>query len=110
MKKITEADIDSVKKYLENKRKEFEKLNLSLEESLKWIQNFFNEYVPELEEKYLAEEELKCWIFLPDELRVWFYIYFPEHGLNMANLSQELFKELSIQKNTVSRFNFFHWD
>lgn len=105
MKEITQKDIDIVKTELNAKRKELEKLNLGLEEKLKWIRTFFNKYVPELEEKYLSEEELyrsaedtEAWIFLPNELRIWFYIYFPEHGLNMANCSQKVAQELAYRK------------
>jgi len=47
----------------------------------------------------LSERELKKGIFLPDELRVEFYLCFPEHGLNMANYSQELAKELNRKNN-----------
>ncbi len=98
MKEITEKDIEIVKEELALKRKEFEVLELDLEEKLKWIGDFFNSYVPELGKRFMTEEERKSWVWLPNELRIWFYIYFPEHGLNMANYSQELFKELSYRK------------
>ncbi len=98
MKKITAKDIEIVKEELSLKRKEFEQLDLTLEEKLKWIQDFFNLYIPELEKRFITEEELKELVFLPNELRVWLYIYFPEHGLNMANYSQELVKELQKRK------------
>lgn len=98
MKEITAQDIEIVKEELALKRREFEQLELSLEEKLKWIGDFFNSYIPELEERYLTEEERKSWKWLPNELRIWFYIYFPEHGLNMANYSQELFEELANRK------------
>lgn len=48
-----------------------------------------------LEERYLSEEERKGSIFLPNELRIHFYMYFPEHGLNQANNCQELAGELA---------------
>ena len=74
------------------KRKEFEKINFSsLEEKLEWIREFFNEYVPELEKRYMTGKEIaEEWVFLPNELRIHFYLYFPEHGLNMANYSLAL--------------------
>lgn len=98
MKEITAQDIEIVKEELALKRKEFEQLELSLEEKLKWIGDFFNSYVPKLEEIYMTKEERNSWVWLPNELRIWFYIYFPEHGLNMANYSQELCKELANRK------------
>ncbi len=98
MKEITEKDIEIVKEELTLKRKEFEQLDLGLEEKLKWIGDFFNSYVSKLEERYMTEEERKSWVCLPNELRIWFYIYFPEHGLNMANYSQELYEELANRK------------
>ena len=56
----------------------------------------------------MTEEELKKWIFLPDELRIQFYLIFPEHGLNMANYSQELVHELNKKRkyDMVSRVYF----
>ena len=110
--KITGRDIEMVKRELLEKRKELDSLNLpSLEEKLKWIRNFFNKYVPELEARYLSNEELKDWTFLPDELRLQFYLVFPEHGLNMANYSQDLAHELykknsKRQYDVISRFYF----
>lgn len=98
MKEITKKDIEIVKEELALKRREFEQLELGLEEKLKWIGDFFNLYIPELEERYMTEEERNSWIWLPNELRIWFYIYFPEHGLNMANYSQKLSEELANRK------------
>lgn len=110
MKEITQQDIEVVKAELATKRKEFEEFNFqNLEEKLSWIRNFFNSYVPELEKRYMTEEELKQWIFLPNELRIHFYMYFPEHGLNLANYSQELVYELAKRKKRwdfASRFDF----
>lgn len=77
------------------------------------IEDFFNSYVPMLEERYLSEEERKGSIFLPNELRIHFYMYFPEHGLNQANNCQELAGELAKIANSRSyanRFAFSHWD
>jgi len=37
------------------------------------------------EKRLITEKELKDWIFLPNKLRIQFYLFFPEHGLNMAN-------------------------
>ena len=114
MKDITKNDIEIVKEELEQKREEFEKLNLSsLEERLEWIQNFFNDYVPELEKRYLSEEDMKTGVTLPDELRIYFYLYFPEHGLNMAKSSERYFLELEQMKrsNLLSqRIAFHHQD
>ena len=118
MKKIGQNDIECVKAELSAKRKEFEELEFSsLEEKLEWIRKFFNDYVSELEKSYMTEKEfaLEC-VFLPDELRVQFYLYFPEHGLNMANYSQELAYELTKIKGKrrtcdfVNRFYFSHND
>ena len=120
MKKITQQDIEIVKGELAAKRKEFEELGLcGLEKRLKWIREFFNDYIPELEKRYMSEEELKEWKFLPDDLRIQFYVYFPEHGLNMANYSQELAYELAKERQKksqggqlgfVNRFYFSHND
>ena len=112
MKEITQNDIEVVKAELSAKRKEFEELKLtSLEEKLTWIKNFFNGYVPELEKRFMTEKEFKEeWVFLPDKLRVQFYLYFPEHGLNMANYSQELAYELAHKSQFVNRFYFSHYD
>lgn len=116
MKKICQEDIECVKAELSAKRKEFEKIKFSsLEEKLEWIRKFFNYYVPELEKKYMTEKEFnEEWVFLPDELRIHFYFYFPEHGLNMANYSQELRYELSkIKRNPYAfedRIYFSHYD
>ena len=99
MKKITQKEIEIVKGELEAKRKEFEKLNFSsLEKKLKWIGEFFNSYVPELEKRYMSEKEIREWKFLPNELRIYFYLYFPEHGLTMANYSQELAYKLELER------------
>ena len=119
MKSITQQDIEIVKGELANKRKEFEELGLSgLEEKLEWIRKFFNTYIPELEKRYMSEEELKEWKFLPNELRIQFYMYFPEHGLNMANYSQDLVYELAEERrknqgrrfDLVNRSYFSHYD
>ena len=94
MKTITEEDIKTVESELAVARKNFEEKNFkTLDEKLKWVSEFFNEYVPNLEKRFMTEEELNEWVFLPNELRIKFYQYFPEHGLNMANYSQELVKE-----------------
>ena len=61
----------------------------------------------------ISEKEFKEeWVFLPDELRVQFYLYFPEHGLNMANYSQELAYELARKREAqfANRFYFSHND
>ena len=108
MKEITKQDIQIVKEELAVKRQELDKLNLSLTEKLTWLQKFFNEYVPELEDRYMSEEELKEGKFLPNELRIEFYLYFPEHGLNMANLSQDLAIELS--RKRISMIALRHQD
>lgn len=122
MKKITQQDIEIVKGELAAKRKEFEELGLrSLEKRLKWIREFFNDYIPKLEKRYMSKEELKEGKFLPNELRIQFYIFFPEHGLNMANYSQELACELAKERQkkrkcrqyldfAVNRFYFRHDD
>ena len=45
MKEITQKDIEKVKCELAKKRKEFDELTFTdLEEQLKWIREFFNEY------------------------------------------------------------------
>ena len=114
MKPIGSKEIERVKTELAVKRNEFEQMNFnSLDEKLKWIEDFFNSYVPMLEERYLSEEERKGSIFLPNELRIHFYMYFPEHGLNQANNCQELAGELAKIANSRSyanRFAFSHWD
>ena len=61
----------------------------------------------------MTEKELKEWVFLPNKLRIQFYLFFPEHGLNMANYSQDLAHELAdIRKKPqfVDRFYFSHYD
>lgn len=113
MKEITENDIESLKAELEKKRKEFDDLNLSsLEEKLEWIKNFFNVYVPKLEEMYLTKEERSLGGYLPNELRIHFYLYFPEHGLNQANYAQELFSESQKRKrfDLNNQIAFHHQD
>ena len=114
MKQITQEDIDDVIAELTSKRKEFESLGLTnLDEQLKWIQDFFNSYIPELEKRFMTEKELTEWVFLPNKLRIQFYLFFPEHGLNMANYSQNLAHELAdIRKKPqfVDRFYFSHYD
>ena len=64
--------------------------------------------LPIMTEKEFKEE----WVFLPAELRIQFYLYFPEHGLNMANYSQELVYELARKRQSqfVNRFYFSHND
>lgn len=92
MKKITQEDIETVRAELLAKRAELDALGLDdLDKKLKWIGRFFNGYVPELEKRFMTEREIKNHKFLPNELRIHFYLIFPEHGLNMANYSQELF-------------------
>lgn len=99
MKKITGKEIEIVKEELAAKRKEFNEMEFSsLEEKLEWIGNFFNRYVPELEKRYMTEKEIREWKFLPNELRIHFYLYFPEHGLTMANYSQELGYKLACER------------
>lgn len=114
MKKISQSDMERVKSELSEKRKEFEELSFnSLEEKLNWIKKFFNSYIPEVEKRFMTEKEFKEeWVFLPDELRIQFYLYFPEHGLNMANYSQELAYELARKRKSqfVNRFYFSHND
>lgn len=114
MKPIGSNEIEKVKEELAAKRKEFEQVEFkNLAEKLDWIQNFFNSYVPMLEEQYLTEEERSSSVFLPNELRIQFYMYFPEHGLNQANQCQELAGELAKVANSRSyanRFAFSHWD
>ena len=100
MKKINEEDIKIVENELSIARKEFDEITFnSLDEKLEWIKNFFNVYVSKLEEKFMTDEERNEFVFLPNELRIKFYLYFPEHGLNMANYSQELAQELSKHVN-----------
>jgi len=102
MKKITQKEIEIVKEELAAKRKEFESINFSsLGKKLKWIRNFFNFYVPELEKRYMNEGDFEKWKFLPDELRIQFYLYFPEHGLNMVNYAQMLEEQLEIAEKDV---------
>ena len=117
MKKISEEDIKIIETELSTARQEFEKMSFnSLDEKLEWIRNYFNKYIPELEKRFLTEEELKGWVFLPNELRIKFYLYFPEHGLNMANYTQELAEDLSRQTNNgrqlklIYRSYFRHYD
>lgn len=113
MKEITEEDLKIIDDELESARNKFDEMNFNtLEEKLKWISNFFNLYVPELEKRFLTDEELKQWVFLPNEIRIKFYLYFPEHGLNMANYSQELVKEKQYAKKIqyVNKFYFRHDD
>ena len=111
---VGRLDIIQVKHELEGKRKEFDKISsgMTLEQQLEWIRKFFNEYIPELEKRFMTEEELKNWVFLPDELRIWFYRYFPEHGLNMAKYSEQLIYDYEEHKRlvTVDRRFFSHND
>ena len=112
--KVGRLDIIQVKRELEEKRKEFDKISssMTLEQQLEWIRKFFNEYIPMLEKRFMTEEELKDWVFLPDELRIWFYRYFPEHGLNMAKYSEQLVHDYEEHKRfvTVDRRYFSHSD
>ena len=112
--KVGRLDIIQVKRELEEKRREFDKISssMTLEEKLEWIRKFFNEYIPELEKRLMTKEELEDWVFLPDELRIWFYHYFPEHGLNMAKYTEQLMYDLQCQKKfqTVDRRFFSHYD
>lgn len=114
MKQITQEEIDDVIAELSAKREEFESLGLTdLEERLKWIRDFFNSYVPELEKRFMTKKELESWTFLPNELRIQFYLIFPEHGLNMANNSQRLVYELyseRIHPSFVNKIYFNHYD
>lgn len=94
MKKITEEDIKIIESELATARKKLEEKNFeSLEEKLKWVSEFFNSYVPNLEQRFMTKEELKEWTFLPNEVRIKFYQFFPEQGLNMSNYYLELDKE-----------------
>lgn len=97
MKEITQQDIDVIKTELATKRKEFEELNFqNLDKKLNWIANFFNSYIPELEKRYMTEEEREDrTVYLPNELRIHLYMYFPEHGLNMANAAHDLQETLA---------------
>lgn len=71
MKEITQQEIERVKRKLAEKRKELHELGLiDLEERLEWIREFFNSYIPELEKRYMSEEELRECKFLPNGLRV----------------------------------------
>ena len=57
----------------------------------------------------MSEKEIKEeWVFLPDELRIHFYLFFPEHGLNMANYAQDLAYKLARKNNFVDRIYFSH--
>ncbi|MBR5228006.1 MAG: hypothetical protein IKV94_05160 [Clostridia bacterium] len=108
MKKITQNDIEVVKAELSAKRKEFEEINFtSLEEKLKWIRKFFNSYIPEVEKRFMTEKEFKEeWVFLPNELRIQFYLFFPEHGLTMANYSHELAREKWLLESRRGNYQF----
>ena len=113
MKELTEYDYKIVESELVEARKRFDEMTFnSLDEKLLWIQTFFNTYVPNLEKRFMTEEELNSWVFLPNELRIMFYQYFPEHGLNMANYSQELVRENQKSKKlaNINRFYFNHND
>lgn len=115
MKPIGPKEIERVKAELAAKRNEFEQIKFQdLNEKLKWIENFFNSYVPMLEREYLSEEERNGSVFLPNELRIHFYLYFPEHGLNQANNCQELAGELAQIANErrpyINRWDFYHHD
>ena len=94
MKEITEDDIKTIELELTVARSEFEKTTFdSLDAKLKWIADFANTYIPKLEKRFMTQDELDSWVFLPDDVRVKFYLYFPEHGLNMANYFHQLFEE-----------------
>lgn len=101
-----QKQIKTVKKELEAKRKEFDKINFnSLEAKLAWIRNFFNTYIPQLEERYMNKGDFKKSKFLPDEIRIQFYLYFPEHGLNMVHFAEECYFELECQRERIKRIS-----
>lgn len=112
MKKIAEEDMKKIDLELSIARKQFEEKNInSLEEKLEWIRNFFNAYVPELEGRFMIEPYT-----LPDEVRIKFYMYFPEHGLNMAKAYDKTAAALATEKQhsklygSISRSYFRHHD
>lgn len=99
MKEITEDDLKTIDTELASARQEFDSISFnSLDEKLKWIADFANRYIPELEKRFMTQEELDGWNFLPNDVRIKFYMFFPEHGLNMANYSQDLFRENAIMR------------
>ena len=107
MKVITEEDMKLIDSELAIARKKFEEKNMkSLDEKLVWIRDFFNAYVPTLEERFMTKEELKDLehYSLPDEVRIKFYMHFPEHGLNMVKAYEqttiEFVKYKQYQKNS----------
>lgn len=104
MKEIRQKDIEQVKMELAMKRIELDNLELNLEERLEWIRVFFLDYVPKLEKRFMSKDELNTWVFLPDELRIWFYMYFPEHGLNAMKLFEALIKEIAEDAEHEAKF------
>ena len=103
MKKIRKKDIEKVKNELAIKREEFECIEFeNLDEKLKWIQDFFNEYAPMLERRFLTEKERENLVFLPDEIRIQFYYYFPEHGLNMVKIANILMYRFRLLENKIN--------
>ena len=119
MKVITEEDMKLIDSELAIARKKFEEKNMkSLDEKLAWIRDFFNAYVPTLEERFMTKEELKDLenYSLPDEVRIKFYMHFPEHGLNMVKAYEKTFIELEKEKQYAKRFGcisrsyFRHYD
>jgi len=102
MKAFTKKEIEKLNWELAKKRAEFEKINFSsLDEKLNWIRNFFAKYIYDLERSYMTENELKRMVFLPNEVSVLFYMYFPEHGLNIELSFRKVVKELEeLQRNS----------
>lgn len=96
---ILQEDIEKVRKILEEGRtvfkEEVKRYGWKLEAQLSYISNYFNKLVPELEQEYLTEFEIRHKLPLPDEMRVLFYEVFPEHGLNVAKERDELFKKIN---------------
>ena len=89
---VGRLDIIIVKRELEEKRKEFDRIsvNMSLEEKLEWIRNFFNEYVPELEKRYMTEEELRNGCFYRMSLEFGFIITFLNMDLTWQSTQNSL--------------------
>ncbi|MBO4245380.1 MAG: hypothetical protein J5892_01415 [Bacilli bacterium] len=102
MKQVTEEDLKRIDDELAKKKAEYEATNfISLEAKLKWINDFFAEYILQLEKEFLTEEEFNNWVQLPDEIRIKYYQYFPEHGLNIAHALDQL----NVEKNSLSNEN-----
>lgn len=99
MKTISEKEIEKLKWELAKHRAEFEKINFSsLGEKLNWIRNFYAKYIYDLERRYMTEKELKRMVFLPNEVSILFYMYFPEHGLNIELSFRKAVNELREMK------------